>query len=117
MILLRAAGWAAGLAAVVCLGFELALYYRTGTYEVLALGRVLSEIDPAAIVDLQEAATGHGPLVEALVTELLRLPAWALTGVPAVACVWAAAPSSGRRRCRPVAESTATSSVPGEPDP
>lgn len=89
-----ALGTALGLVGAGCLGVEVALYFRTAFYDVLTLGRLWSWIDDSGLHSVRAATADHGPWAEALLAGVLRLPAWAVAGVPAVLSVWAAWPAA-----------------------
>lgn len=93
------AGWAFGLAALVCLGAEAFLFFTGGVYEVLTLGRVLADHAGSVLDAARATAAGHGPVVDALLAELLALPGWTVAGVPAAALLWASGRGAAGAAC------------------
>ena len=114
MSVLRPIGWLLAAGAAAVLGSEVAAWLLTGSYEVQTLGRVWGALDPGGPAALGAATKAGPPWALRAAAEILRLPAWAVLGVPAVALVWAAGP----RRVRPApADAEAASSVSAPPDP
>lgn len=103
MNVLRWIGWLLAAGAAAALGIEATAWLLTGSYEVQTLGRVWRALAPGGPAALGAAAEAGPPWALPAAAEILRLPAWAVLGVPAVALVWAAGP----RRVRP---------APGNPD-
>jgi len=114
MTVLRWIGWLLAAGAAAALGSEAVAWLLTGSYEVQTLGRVWRALDPGGPAALAVAAETGPPWAYPLAATVLRLPAWAVLGVPAVALVWAA----GARRLRAApAAPEAASSVSAPPDP
>ena len=113
MSALRWVGWLLAAAAVVCVGGETLLFFRTGAYEVLTLGRIWSEVDRESLLRVQDALAMQmrGEIPARVFGGALSLPGWSLMGIPAVAVLWGAGPQGRKRAIH--AEAT----VPAPPDP
>ena len=90
MIVGRLLGWILIGCAIAALGLELVRYFDTGTYRVIAAGKLWFDLDRGSL-NLTQAVLQryvHPLAWDAALAPALQFPAWALFGVPGILFVW-----------------------------
>ena len=84
--------------AIAVLGTEVVRYFDTGSYRVIAAGKLWFDLDRGSL-NLTQAVLQryvHPRVWDAGVAPILQLPAWAVFGVPGILLAWLCRRRSGR---------------------
>lgn len=90
MIVGRVIGWLLLLVVLAAAGYEAMAAVNSGAWRPIALGELWFKISPSTLNGAQAGIQRHvAPwLWEPVITSILRLPGWAVFGVPALALLW-----------------------------
>ena len=90
MVVGRILGWILVAGALAVFGIELARFVETGTYRVIAAGKLWYDVHRSSLNLVQAVLQRYvDPLAwDAGVAPVLQLPAWAVLGLPGILLVW-----------------------------